>query len=65
MLAEQTRESVPVDPGELSTLGERRAEVIEQAILKDSKLAASRVLLSTESEITEEQGKVRFELQVE
>jgi hypothetical protein len=61
-LAKLTRAQIQVDDGALDQLGLSRADAIELALEAEGKIDDTRVLVSTQGKVTDEQGKVRFEL---
>ncbi|MFM2417278.1 MAG: hypothetical protein RL385_2001 [Pseudomonadota bacterium] len=61
-LAQLTRAQIQVDDGALDQLGLSRADAIELALEAEGKIDDTRVLVSTQGNVTDQQGKVRFEL---
>lgn len=51
-------------PAELAELGAARGEAVQDALLKDGVLDATRVFLSTNAQLKSQDGKVRMELQM-
>lgn len=59
------RGAIKVEPDELASLGLRRADVIEKALIADGSVDSSRVLVSSAGRVSGQAGKVRFELALE
>jgi hypothetical protein len=63
-LEAQLRPKFQVGDAELDALAQARGAVVQDALLKDGGLAATRVFLSTNAPLVEHEGKVRMELQM-
>jgi hypothetical protein len=61
-LDQLTRAQVRVDDAALDRLGLSRADAIELALKAEGKIDDTRVLVSSQGKVTDEQGKIRFEL---
>jgi Domain of Unknown Function (DUF748) len=63
-LEAQLRPKFQAGDAELDALAQARGAVVQDALLKDGGLAATRVFLSTNAPLVEHEGKVRMELQM-
>jgi hypothetical protein len=64
-LQQEARARVTPAQADLDALGTQRAEAIQQALLLDTGLDPQRVFLVKDGKVTQQDGKVRFELAME
>ncbi len=64
-LTAMTRQKVTVEQAELEALGRRRGQAIEAELIRGGEVDPTRVLLSKEGEVSVEQRKIRYELQLQ
>jgi len=64
-LGKAIREHMHIGDAELQTLGQQRAQAVQQGLLSDPQIAADRVFLVANDKATAKDGVVRLELSLQ